>query len=174
MNRKLQILVNGCKRRDPKAQHQLYVIYADRMLGVCMRYTRSKDEAQDLMHDGFIKIFEHIGELSKPEMLFAWMKQVMIHTSVNYICRRKQLVYCDLRESSSNDTTWDTDQYRIEDVLKALQELPDELRVVFNMHEIDDINYKDIAQQLGMAESSVRHIVYKARKQLKENLMHNE
>ena len=92
MNTEVEQLVEACARKDPKAQKQLYDQYAPTLMGLCMRYTHSRDEAQDLLHDGFIKIFENIGKLKKPQSLETWMRQVMISQSINYLSRRRTII----------------------------------------------------------------------------------
>lgn len=171
--------VKACQRRESDAQKCLYDHFAASLMGVCMRYTRSRDEAHDVLHDGFIKVLENIGQLHDPESVYAWMHSIMVNESINYLTRKRNVVYADLQQMEfdndptvlSNDEELDTDDYEVERVLKALAELPDKYRIVFNMRVVEEMNYVKIAEELGVSESTVRSLVYRATKMLRELLM---
>ena len=156
---------------------QLYEELAPAMLGVCMRYTHSRDEAQDLLHDGFVKAYVNIDKLDNPSALLAWMYQIMVNLSINYVTRRSALLYCDMEEVSeqndwSDDVELDLDgtSNRAEELVEALQSLPDRYRVAFNMRAVEEMEYSDIAAQLHIPESTVRSRVSRARQLLLEKL----
>ena len=170
-------LVTGCQQKDPKAMKQLYEELAPVMLGVCMRYTHSRDEAQDLLHDGFVKAYENIDKLVNPSALWSWMYQIMVNLSINYVTRRDTLLYCDMEEVSeqndwSDDFEMDLDETtnRAEELVEALQSLPARYRVVFNMRAVEEMEYSEIAAQLQVPESTVRSRVSRARQLLLEKL----
>ena len=94
----IEQVVDACRRKDAKAQKRLYDEYAPIMLGICMRYTHSRDEAQDLLHDGFIKIFENIGKLQNPMAVETWMKKIMVRVSINYVTRNRHILYTDINQ----------------------------------------------------------------------------
>ena len=170
-------LVTGCQQKDQKAMKQLYEELAPVMLGVCMRYTHSRDEAQDLLHDGFVKAYENIDKLVNPSALWSWMYQIMVNLSINYVTRRDTLLYCDMEEVSeqndwSDDFEMDLDETtnRAEELVEALQSLPARYRVVFNMRAVEEMEYSEIAAQLQVPESTVRSRVSRARQLLLEKL----
>ena len=152
MTTELEQIVDGCKRKNPIAQKKLYELYAPKMLGLCMRYTHSRDEAQDLLHDGIIKVFENIGQLTNPLALESWMSQIMTRLCINYLKRRKQLQYYDLNAM---------DEY-----------LPEEAyRLIFNMYEVEEMDIKDIAEEMKQNESTIRSSLTRARNILKKKLI---
>lgn len=163
-------VVSACQRKEPKAQKCLYDEFAPSMLGVCMRYTHSRDEAQDLLHDGFIKVFDSIGQLRDPSAVRAWIKSIMVNVSVNYVKRNKQVLYENLDVYETEEEELDTDNYGIEQVLGAIRRLPDYYRTVFNMREIDEMEYKEMAEIFGQKESSVRAAVTRAKEMLRKEL----
>lgn len=176
MTTELEQLVEGCKRKNPLAQKKLYELYAPKMLGLCMRYTHSRDEAQDLLHDGIIKVFENIEKLTNPLALESWMGQIMTRLCINYLKRRKQLQYYDLNamdeylpEEEPDDREDDT-PYSMEQIINAIQSLPPYYRLVFNMFEVDEMDIKAIAKELKQNESTVRSSLTRARNILKKKL----
>ena len=164
MTTELEQIVDGCKRKNPIAQKKLYELYAPKMLGLCMRYTHSRDEAQDLLHDGIIKVFENIGQLTNPLALESWMSQIMTRLCINYLKRRKQLQYYDLNAM---------DEYLPEEAsdINAIQSLPPYYRLIFNMYEVEEMDIKDIAEEMKQNESTIRSSLTRARNILKKKLI---
>lgn len=160
-------LAAGCRHRDPEAQRRLYELFAPAMLGVCMRYTHSRDEAQDLLHDGFIKVFDRIGGLRNPSSLPAWIYSIMAREAVTYVSRGCEVVYCDMSEIETAEPL-DTDGCDVQLVVAALQRLPDHYRLVFNMREVEGMEYADIAAELGQPEATVRSYAARARHLIKK------
>lgn len=170
-------VVAGCRKHDAKAQKVLYDEFAPMMLGVCMRYTHSRDEAQDLLHDGFIKVFENIGSLRNPQAVESWIYQIMVNVSLNYVMRRQALRYVDMDaleedtiSSEYDDSPVELDDELVAKAVRILQELPERYRVAFNLREVEEWEYSDIAERLGVKETSVRSLVARARKMILERL----
>lgn len=181
MNIEMEQIVTACQRKESKAQKCLYEAFAPVMLGVCMRYTHSREEAQDLLHDGFIKVFDKISELRNPSAAGAWIYKIMVHESVTFISRKSEVVYCDLDEMDRNEAPelmfrerFDTDNYGVESVISALQQLPDRYRLVFNMREVEEMEYSEIAEELGQTENTVRCQMARARRMIKEMIDNNK
>lgn len=179
MDKDLESIVIGCQQKDAKAQKYLYDMFAPSMLGVCMRYTRSRDEAQDILQDGFLSAFEKITQLKNPAVVKSWLHQIMVNLSINYVTRNCNLQYYenDDLERIANTTTEEeldeplnTDIYNIHSVLDALQHLPEHYQLVYNLREIEEMEYSDIATQLGLTESTIRGYVSRARQQLRLTL----
>ena len=174
MKSEMEQIVAGCRRRESKTQKFVYERYAPQLLGICMRYTHSADEARDLLHDSFIKIFEKITTLDKADNLESWMRQIVINTSINYVTRHHTLLVEDMSQVTEEfgDTTdpFDTDPYETALVMQAIQQLPDLYRMVFNMREVEEMEFADIAQQLNMKESSTRCALTRARQMLRSQL----
>jgi RNA polymerase sigma-70 factor (ECF subfamily) len=178
MKTEMEIIVTGCQRGLSTAQKMLYDRFAPMMLGVCMRYTHSRDEAQDLLHDGFIKAFESIGRLQNANSVESWLYKIMVNVSINYVTRNRQIQYTDMATlenqedlvASMDETPIENDHYTMDQIVRAIQELPEQFRVVFNMHEVEEMEYSEIAEQLGIQESTVRSHFSRARRMLREKL----
>lgn len=173
----METIVLACQRKETWAQKALYEAYAPQMLGVCMRYTRSRDEAQDLLHDGFIKIFESIRKLQQPSALPSWIFKVMVRISVDYVRKNNMVVYQEVDSDSLvgniENQPFDTDQFAVMDVMEAIRQLPAHSRLLFNMHEVDGLEYSEIADLLQVSETTVRSGVCRAKQQLKTFLLKN-
>lgn len=179
MKTKWEYIVAGCQKKQPMAQKMLYDSLAPAMLGVCMRYTHSRDEAQDLLHDGFIKAFEGIGNLKDANAVESWLYRIMMNVSINYVTRNCQIRYTDLStleeqeggELSEGDALWEDDQFALKQIVQAIQELPEQYRLVFNMRQVEEMEYSEIAELLGQQESSIRSSVCRARQMLRKKLL---
>ncbi len=166
-------VLEACKRNDTDAQRILYEEFSPSMLGIGIRYLKSRDEAQDLLHDAFIKVFEKIKEVKNPAALPAWMHRVMVTTILSYLRESKALMYVDtdtLQDAEQYRMPLDTDGYELDTILEAISTLPDAYRAVFNMREVDGMEFADIAKALGIKEVTVRTNLIRARKLLRTKL----
>ena len=173
MNTDEEQFVKALKRKDREAQKELYNQLAPKMLGVCMRYTHSRDEAQDLLHDGFIKVFENIGSLSSTQKIEPWVRQIMVNISINYISRSRDVLYADLSqftipepEPKEDIINYKGKKFTPEQIVHAIQSLPNLYRIVFNMHNVENIPYQQIANQLHKPLSTIRSIQDRFREEL--------
>lgn len=175
MNQELEKIVLGCRRHDPEAQKRFYDAFAPKMMGLCRRYVSCREEAQDILHDGFIAAFEHIDELDDAQSLLSWLGRIMVNRTLNYVTRNNRLVYSDMVElagvADEQDQVLDTDQFCLSDVLAAIDRLPDNYRVAFNMHDIELMPYAEMAKALGQSEVNVRSMVFRARQMLRGMLV---
>ena len=177
MKMDVEQVVLGCQRKDSEAQKCLYETFAPMMLGVCSRYTKSRDEAQDLLHDGFIKVFENIGRLQNPQALGKWIYQIMVRESLNYLQRRTTMRYYEVnkmdelaKDEGLNEEPWEEPGSKVEEIIAALQSLPDVYRVAFNLHEVEEWDYEAIAEYLHQPETTVRSHVARAKIMIRKKL----
>lgn len=162
-------IVEGCRRGDRKAQRTLYDMTAPMAMGVCMRYASSRAEAEDLVQDGYVKVFEGIGRLKEPRALPAWVRQVMTNVCINANRRKLRFASLDATPVEAVDTP--LDPFAESEMVKALQGLQPQKRVVFNMVAVEEMPYSDIAAKLGCSESNVRALFARAKKELIEKLI---
>ena len=133
-------LVIGCQKGKAKFQRLLYEQYAPKMLGVCMRYFQSKEEAQDALQDGFVKVYTKIQGFRSQGSLEGWIRRIMVNTSLNL--HRKNLKHFYHKDIDDDfvqiaDESIDYDHFNVQDMLKLIQQLPTGYGIVFNMYEID-------------------------------------
>lgn len=169
-------VVAACKRKDQKSMKLLYEELSPVMMGVCMRYARSREDAQDLLHDGFVKVFERIGQLRNAQALVKWVYKIMLSVAVNHALENQMLVYCDLEErDEQNDfielEQWDFDrETTVEKIVEILQTLPEPYRLAFNMREVEEMEYKEISEKMKVPETTVRSYVHRAKKMIRGRL----
>lgn len=163
-------LVEECLKQDPRAQKTLYDTYAPMMLGVCMRYARSREAAEDTLHDAFVKVFAKLHTLRNKVALEDWIYHIVIYTAINNVKRERwhfEAVEVDAVEL-------DYSPYDVSELLEVIQTLPAVYRTVFNLREVEGYDYKEIAKMLKLNENSVRSILFRAKKMLKDKLTRHE
>lgn len=165
-------LIKACVRQERWAQKLLYEDYYGRMMGVCLRYANSEDDALDILHEGFIKVFRHIGKYQPGTSLFAWIRRIMVNTAIDYyrknIRRRTESIEQAYDVSSGEPDA--ISQCTEREILEAVQKLSPAYRTVFNLYVIEGYSHKEIAMALEITESTSRSNLVKARTKLKEIL----
>ncbi len=161
-------LVKGCRRRDAKAQRALYDEMAPMVTGVCMRFASDRDEAQDMVQDVFVKVFERIGSLKEGDNLGAWVYRIVMNTCLDRLRRRGRTV--SMEESGIEVPAVETDPFTMEEVVKAVQQLPPLMRAVFNLCDVEGYTLDEAAQRLKSNNQAVRVALHRARGRLKELL----
>jgi len=167
-------ILKGCRNDDRKAQEQLYKKYAPVLLGILCRYSRNRQEAEDLLQEGFVKIFRNIEQYREEGVLLAWMRKIMVNTAIRYyqstIEESRTVRLKDSMERNLADVDTNLLTYSAEDVLKVLQQLPEGFRLIFNMYAMEGYRHKDIAKKLGISISTSKSQYARARKFLKKML----
>jgi RNA polymerase sigma-70 factor (ECF subfamily) len=180
MNTDDQIIV-GCLEGKRKAYSLLFKNYAPVMLGVCMRYCKNRIDAEDVMQDGFIKVFTQIHKFGHKGSFEGWIKRIMINAAIdNYQSNLKHFFHEDVSESyqaaiiddhpDADDDIPDELNISREKLMGMIQELPDGYRVVFNLYAIENYNHKEIASLLGISENTSKTQLLKARKALRKKI----
>jgi RNA polymerase sigma-70 factor, ECF subfamily len=174
-------IIRGCIDGKRKAYSQLFQNYAPVMLGVCMRYCKNRIDAEDVMQDGFIKVFSQIHKFRREGSFEGWIKRIMINSAIdNYQSNLKHAFHEDVsdivhsQELAENPDKDDDlpDELKIphQKLMEMIQELPDGYRVVFNLYAIENINHKEIASLLGISENTSKSQLLKARKALRKKI----
>lgn len=153
-------IVEGCRRHQRQAQRELYERLAPMAMGVCMRYVRNREEARDLVQDGFIRVFEHIGQLKDAEKTAAWVRSVMVNECLRHF-RRQRLPMAET-EGGVDAAVWPADPFGSEEIVLALQRIAPQQQVVFNLVAVEEYSYKEAAQKLHCTEVNVRALYSRA------------
>ncbi len=170
----LDQIVEGCLRNERLAQKRLYDLYAGRMAAVCQRYVGDKDDALDLMHDGFVKVFTNLGQYNGNGSFEAWMRKIFVNVSLERLRKNDAL-------RGSEDVNGETfqmdngDESVIEkmsaaEIMQLISELPVGFRTVFNMYAIEGYSHQEIAARLGINEVTSRSQFSRARAVLQEKI----
>jgi RNA polymerase sigma-70 factor (ECF subfamily) len=170
-------IIAGCLQKKRKAQRALYDQYHPVLLGICLRYAKSSAEAEDVLLMALTRIYRKIDTYSGDGSFEGWMKRIVINIAIdNYRKNFKHYFHDDLEGITQSDLGFDfiPDSFSVKDILKTVQELPDGYRIVFNLFAIEGYSHKEIAQQLGITESTSKTQLLKARKKLQQKLIRYE
>jgi len=166
-------LVQRCIRKEPQAQKLLYESFSRKMMGICSRYCETTGEAEDILQDGFVKIFQKIDTFKGNGSLEGWMKRIMVNTALDAYRKAK-----NFRHSIDIDTieyTAETHQHVLEsmgakDLLLLIKTMPRGFRTVFNLYAIEGFAHKEIAEMLEITESTSKSQYSRARAYLQKLL----
>ncbi len=161
-------IVKGCCRRDPKYQRALYDSTCRMALGVCQRYSHDRDEAQDLMQDAYIKVYEKIGTLREPDKLMSWVYNIMINTCLDK--HRTSHEVLPLDQAEPQYVSLDLDPYAAEEIVAALQKLSPLQRDVFNLCEVEGYSLDEVAERINSNNLAVRVNLCRAKERLRKIL----
>jgi len=167
-------LIKRCKAGERKAQELLYKQFASKMLGVCFRYATDKMEAEDMLQNGFIKVFQKLADYRGDGSFEGWIRRIMVHSSIEYYRKHhKMMQVVDIEEagneSSSNPLA--TAKLAAEDLLLLIQQLSPGFRIVFNLYAIEGYSHKEIAAIAGITEGASKSQLSRARSVLREQII---
>jgi RNA polymerase sigma factor (sigma-70 family) len=166
-------LLIGCQKHDPKAQTAFYNRYKSKLMGVCKRYAKSAEDAEDIFQDAFIKIFNNIHTLQKAESVNHWVKQVVVNTAINFYHQnlkyKNHIDYEDVNEPNHEYQSI-LANLSTEELLVLINELPDGYRMVFNLYVIDGYNHIEIGEMLGVSENTSKSQLSRAKEHLRRKL----
>ena len=168
-----QALIRGCKEGNTKAFDEIYTRYSSSMFGVCLRYARDREEAQDLLQEGFIKVYERIGQYSGEGSFEGWMRRLFVNLALDTYKKKKReseqvLAFASEMEPEDGEDPWPDVSEK--ELVEMIRELPDGYRMVFNLFAVEGFSHKQIAAQLGISESTSKTQFFKARKQLRQQV----
>lgn len=163
-------LVEKCIKKNPKAQKALYDTYSSMLFGICLRYARNRQDAEDMFQDAFIKAFDQIHKYNFQGPLGAWLRKLFVNFALNYYRYDKANLNTDLESIAIGELPLQLDEISNQEILETINQLPDRQRIIFNMVEIEGYSYKEISQQLQENESTLRGLNYKAKNNLKNIL----
>ncbi len=165
-------LIEGCLRQNREAQHALYLIYSGKMYALCCRYVKDRMEAEDVLVIAFTKIFEKISQYKGDGSFEGWIRRVVVNESLTYLRRNKNMyLEVDIEEAALEPSYQKLEnQLEADDLMKVIEGLPVGYRTVFNLYAIDGFSHQEIADQLGISESTSKSQLSRARALLQKKL----
>jgi RNA polymerase sigma-70 factor (ECF subfamily) len=165
-------LVQNCIRGRSDAQEQLYKMHYRVMFGVCLRYAQDRDAAEDILQEGFIKVFNNLAKYRNEGSLEGWIRRIMVNTALDHYRKTSRLVpITDLEQAKQESVSADAiSDMRTEELLKLIQALPDGYRTVFNLYAIEGYNHQEIAEKLGISEGTSKSQLSRAREYLQRQI----
>lgn len=161
----------GCLKNERKQQEILYKVLAPRMLTACMRYAADRDEAQDILQEGFVKVFTSMHKFRGEGSLEGWIRRIMVHTAISRYRKMKPILLTEeLPEGVSVQMSYNSNNLESKDLLKLIEQLPANYRSVFNLYAIEGYTHQEIGETLGISELVSRTTLCRARGVLKDKL----
>ena len=174
-------IIKGCLKNDRACQKVLFEYYYDKMFGVCLRYSKSSDEAKDIVLEGFLKVFTRIKTFNHSGSFEGWIKRIIVNTALDNLRKSKQnylIVSTVYADDKTMDIAAEVDDDELalhlgkEEILKAVQQLTPAYRTVFNLYVIEEYTHKEIAELLDISEGTSKSNLSKAKFNLRKNLTH--
>ncbi len=165
-------IIRGCKKGDGHSQEELYRLLAPVMYGFCLKYAGNKDDAKDIMQDGFIKVFQKINQFKGQGSFEGWVKKIMVNTALEKFRSEADIYPLDEKMSRIEDHSY-TDVFEYlstEDLLSLIQQLSPQYRMVFNLYAIEGFSHKEISEMIGISEGTSKSNLSRARSILQEKV----
>jgi RNA polymerase sigma factor (sigma-70 family) len=174
MIEKVEQLINGCKSNDRNDQAAFYKLYYGYGMSICLRYSNSRAEAEEIINDGFLKVFSKIDLYNHDMEIKTWMRRIFVNTAIDHFRKNKKHYYQDdieeAREISSMDENI-LDSLSANEIMKLVQNLPPSYQITFNLYVIEGYKHHEIADQLGISEGTSKSNLSIARAKLKQALI---
>jgi RNA polymerase sigma-70 factor (ECF subfamily) len=165
-----QQLVKRCISGDRKAQKELFEVYAKKMMGVCLRYARTTQEAEDMLQDGFIRVFTHLNTFKFDGPLDAWIRRVVVNASLRHV-NKKAFSYESIGIPEYYDAPVVSDaisKLSEQELIVLINKLPIGYKTVFNLYVIEGYSHREISEMLDCGESTSRSQLAKAKRSLQK------
>jgi RNA polymerase sigma-70 factor, ECF subfamily len=169
-------IVDGCIRGDRDCQQLLYKFTYGKMLGLCLRYAKDKDEAKDFLHDGFLKVFEKIKHFKHTGSIEGWIRRIIVNNTIDCIRKKNKMSFSSDSETGlvnlSDDSEDDLEKLKMvnigaERIIELIQELSPAYKTVFNLYVIEEYSHKEIAEMLNISIGTSKSNLAKAKGKLK-------
>jgi RNA polymerase sigma-70 factor (ECF subfamily) len=163
-------LVRACRAGEAAAQRSLYQRYHRRLYGLCLRYTSSVADAEDVLQEGFIKVFNHLDQFAGNGSLEGWIRQIMVRTAISWHRKRSKMFFVELPEAAPGIELPPEQLVRLgeQELVALIQKLPAGYRAVFNLYAVEGFNHREIATMLDISEGTSKSQYARARAQLRK------
>lgn len=163
-------LIQGCIRGDRRIQRELYDRFAPKMYGVCLRYAGNAEEAEDILQEGFIKVFKKISSYRGEGSFEGWVRRIFVNTAIEYYRKKTYLQPITEHEENTVEGKYLSvlDNLAEKDIIKLVQQLSPGYRTVFNMYVVEGYTHKQIAELLGISEGTSKSQLSRAKQILQD------
>jgi RNA polymerase sigma-70 factor, ECF subfamily len=170
-----QILVDFSKG-DTKAFNEIYAHYAPACYGICMRYSRCREDANDILQEAFVKVYSNMKKYDTSAPIEPWLKKITRNTALDYISSAYKYVlkdeekYFEDKNNTDDDIDFDDQNDLMQNILANLQKMPDGYRIVFNLYYIENLTHKEIGEYLKISENTSKTQLMHSKKFMKNLL----
>lgn len=169
-----EVILQGCLNNEASAQRELYQTYSPKMLAVCYRYAHNREDAEDMLQEGFIKVFTQLHTFEKRGSFEGWIRRIVVHTCINTLKRNKKFSESvDLIHANSIQVKEDSVPalVQVKQIVECIRSLPIGYRTVLNLFAIEGYSHREIAQLLDIEESTSRSQFTRAKNMLEDLLI---
>jgi RNA polymerase sigma-70 factor (ECF subfamily) len=158
-------LIEGCIRGDRRIQQELYARFAPKMYGVCLRYAGNAEEAEDILQEGFIKVFRKISSYRGEGSFEGWIRRIFVNTAIEHFRKKTYLQPITEYEESTVEGKYLSvlDNLAEKDIIRLVQQLSPGYRTVFNMYVVEGYTHRQIAENLGISEGTSKSQLSRAK-----------
>ncbi|MBS1512814.1 MAG: RNA polymerase sigma factor [Bacteroidetes bacterium] len=169
-----QLILKGCLAGERASQAKLYHLYADRMMSVCMWYARNREEAEEVLQDGFMRVFTYLHKFTGEGSFDGWIRKIMVNAALfKYRNKSSKMYVVTEYNTDIHDSTEEASfvsNYDERELMKLVQLLPPAYRMVFNLHVFEGYNHREIAEALGISKGTSKSNLADARRILQASL----
>ena len=172
-----QAILQGCLRKDSLCQRELYNHFSPRMLSVCYRFSQSREDAEDMLQEGFIKVFTQLQTFEGKGAFEGWIRRIIVHTCINFLKKHKKFnesIGLEYAEDLSAKEESIASVMQGRQVIECLRQLPMGYRTVLNLYAIEGYSHKEIGEMLEIGESTSRSQYTRAKAMLEKMLIKRE
>ncbi len=158
-------LINGCKEDNRRMQEEMYRRFSPRMYAVCLRYAGNAAEAEDILQEGFIKVFKKLDSFRGEGSFEGWVRRIFVNTAIEHFRRKRYLMPVTEKEENTIEGKYTSvlDSLGVKDIMALVQELSPGYRTVFNLYVVEGYTHKEIADMLGISEGTSKSQLSRAK-----------
>jgi RNA polymerase sigma factor (sigma-70 family) len=158
-------LINGCMEDNRRMQEEMYRRFSPRMYAVCLRYAGNAEEAEDILQEGFIKVFKKLNSFRREGSFEGWVRRIFVNTAIEHFRRKRYLMPVTEKEENTIEGKYTSvlDDLGAKDIMALIQKLSPGYRTVFNMYVVEGYTHKEIAEMLGISEGTSKSQLSRAK-----------
>ena len=167
-------LIKGCLKNDEKALDELYKRFSSKLFGICLRYAKNKMEAEDLLHDGFIRVLDNLKHFRFEGVFEGWLRRIMVTTAINFYKKNKRHSDDYDLENFGDSLIFENEiisKISTNELMQIVQSMPQGYKMVFNLFAIEGYKHREIAEIMNISESTSKTQFAKARKHLQVKIL---
>ena len=172
-----QAIIYGCLRKDPLSQRELYNRFSPKMLSVCYRFAPNKEDAEDMLQEGFIKVFTQLQSFAGKGAFEGWIRRIIVHTCINFLKKHKKFnesINLEFAEDLTSKDESIASAMQGRQVIECIRSMPMGYRTVLNLYTLEGYSHKEIGDLLGVGESTSRSQYTRAKALLEKVLIKKE
>jgi len=171
-NDRLLEILRGCRKQRRESQKLLYQEFYGYSMSICLPYADSRDEAAEILNDGFMKLFNNIRQFDLGKPLKPWLRAIMVNTAINHYRQKQRIIQAEEMDNANQEPEAESiiSGISYQEIIAMLQKLPPAYRVVFNLYVIEGYKHEEIAKMLGITVGTSKSNLFKAKENLRNIL----